>query len=100
MVFPRTDENIQSVREACTVHYKKKWSFLAAAVVVVSHRKKLEEVEFVEEELLHKRINKNSVYMRIMLCYRRYSRKDTIHVVKAAWVKHYEIWQYWTEEGD
>ena len=50
----------------------------------VTHRKELEEVDFVDEELLHKKVNKNGVYMRIMMCYRRYSRRH-----KAAWVKHY-----------
>ena len=71
-------------------YYEKKWLFLAGPVVVVTHRKKLEEVEFVDKEFLHKMVNKNSAYMKIMLCYRRYSRKDTIHhAVKAAWVKHY-----------
>ena len=39
------------------------------------HRKKLEEVDFVDEEFLHKKINKNGVYMRIMVCYIRYSKR-------------------------
>ena len=39
------------------------------------HRKKLEEVDFVDEEFLHKTVNKNGVYMRIMVCYIRYSKR-------------------------
>ena len=57
--------------------------------MVVTHKKKLEEVEFVDEGFLHKKVNKNGVYMRVMLCYRGGSRKDIIHVVKAPIVKHY-----------
>ena len=41
----------------------------------VTHRKKLEEMDFVDEEFLYKKVNKNDVYMRIMVCYRRYSRR-------------------------
>ena len=37
----------------------------------VTHRKKLEEVDFVDEEFLHTKINKNGVYMWIMV-----ARKD------------------------
>ena len=51
----------------------------------IFHRKKLEEVDFVDKEFLHKKVNKNGVYMRIMVCYRRYSRR----YIKAAWVNHY-----------
>ena len=40
-----------------------------------THRKKLEEVDFVNEEFLHKKVNINGVYMRIMMCHRRYSVK-------------------------
>ena len=40
----------------------------------VTYRKKLEEVHFVEEEFLHKKVNKNGINMRIMASYRRYSR--------------------------
>ena len=39
------------------------------------HRKKLEEVDFVDEAFLHKKVNKNGVYMRIMVCYIRYSKR-------------------------
>ena len=39
------------------------------------HRKKLEEVDFVDEEFLHKKVNKNGVYMRIMVCYIRYPKR-------------------------
>ena len=39
------------------------------------HRKKLEEVDFVDQEFLHKKVNKNGVYMRIMVCYIRYSKR-------------------------
>ena len=41
----------------------------------VSHTNKLEQVYFVDEEFMHKKVNKNSVYMRIMVRYRRYSRR-------------------------
>ena len=41
----------------------------------VTHRKKLKEVDFVDEEFLHKKVNENGVYMRIVVCYRRYSRR-------------------------
>ena len=34
----------------------------------VTHTKKLEEVYFVDEEFLHKKVGKNGVYMRIMVC--------------------------------
>ena len=37
----------------------------------VTHRKKLEEVDFVDEEFLHKNVNKNGIYMTIMVCYRK-----------------------------
>ena len=42
--------------------------------MVVTHSKEFEEVDFVDKEFLHKKVNKNGVYMRIMVCYRRYSR--------------------------
>ena len=38
----------------------------------VTHRKKLEEVDFVDEEFLHKNVNKNGIYMTIMVCYRKF----------------------------
>ena len=92
MVFPCTDDNIQAVTvsEAWTVLLRKEVIIFSRSSRGFTHRKKLEEVEFVDKEFLHKLVNKNSAYMKIMLCYRRYSRKDTIHhAVKAAWVKHY-----------
>ena len=64
MVFPRTDGKIQTVREACMVH---SW--------FITHIKKLEDVDFVDAEFLHKKININGVYMWIMVCYGRYSRR-------------------------
>ena len=42
--------------------------------MVFTHKNKLEEVYFDDEEFMHKKVNKNGVYMRIMVCYRRYSR--------------------------
>ena len=42
---------------------------------LATHRKKLEEMYFVDEEFLHEKVNKNGVYIRIMVCYRRYSRR-------------------------
>ena len=73
MVFPHSEENIQAVTKACTVLLREElmnfsWWFVA-------HRKKLEKVDFVDEEFLDKKVNKNGVYMRIMVCYRRYSRR-------------------------
>ena len=84
MVFPRADENIQTVREACIV--------LGEEVIIFSWcnrglsfiEKKLEEVDFVDEEFLHKKVvNKNDVYMGIVMCYRRYSfQKMHLDLVK------------------
>ena len=34
----------------------------------VTHRKKLEEVNFVDEEFLHQKVNKNGVYMWSIVC--------------------------------
>ena len=34
----------------------------------VTYRKKLEEVDFADEEFLNKKINNKSVYMRIIVC--------------------------------
>ena len=41
----------------------------------VTHRKKLEKVDFVDEEFLDKKANKNGVYIRIIVSCRRYSRR-------------------------
>ena len=49
MVFPRTNENIQTVTEACTVLLREQQSWF------VTHTKKLEKVYFVDEEFLHKK---------------------------------------------
>ena len=48
----------------------------------VTHRKKLEEVDFVDEEFLHKKVKKG-VFMRIMVCVLR-KIFQKIHVAKAA----------------
>ena len=56
MVFPSTNENIQAIREACTVLLR-------------------EEVYFVDEEFLYKKVNRNGIHMRIMVSYRRYSKR-------------------------
>ena len=56
----------------------------------VTHRKKLEEVDFADEEFLHKKVKKG-VFMRIMVCYEDYEDYEDygvifqkIHVAKAA----------------
>ena len=70
MVFPSTVGNIQAVREACTL--------LRVEVTIFSWCSgglELGEVDFVDEEFLHKKVNKNGIYVRIMVCYRRYSRR-------------------------
>ena len=41
----------------------------------VTHRKKLEEVEFVNEEFQYKTVNNKDFYMWTMLCYWRYFRR-------------------------
>ena len=41
----------------------------------VTHRIKLEEVEFVDEEFQDKKVNNKDFYMWIIVCYRRYSRR-------------------------
>ena len=58
----------------CTT-MRRRDSFYLVQSWFVTDRKKLEEEEFVDEEFLHKKVNKNDVYMRIVLCYRRYSRR-------------------------
>ena len=60
MIFARMNENIQAVREACTV-------LLLEEVIIFRY--------FVDEEFVHKKVNKNGFCMRIMVCYRRYSRR-------------------------
>ena len=49
----------------------------------VTYRKKHEKKDFVNEEFLHKKINNKDVYIWIMVCYGRYSRRYTVHVIKA-----------------
>ena len=71
MIFPCTDENVQAVREAYTV-------LLQEEVIIFrwfSRGLSLEETELVEEEFLHKKVNKNGVYMWTMLCYKKYFRR-------------------------
>ena len=41
----------------------------------VTHRKKIEEVDFVDEEFQHKKINNKDFYMWINVYYRRYFRR-------------------------
>ena len=90
MIFPCMDENIQAVREACTVLLWEEvitFSWCSHGLSLI--KRNLKKKEFVHEEFLHKMVNKNSVCMRIVLCYRRYSRRYML-VVKAAWFKYYE----------
>ena len=57
----------------------------------VTHRKKYEEVDFVNEEFLHKKINKNGLYMWIC------ATQDILdkHVVKRQPESSImEIWQH------
>ena len=73
---PHTDKNMQAVREACTILLREEviiFSCCSRGLSLIE--KKLEEVDFVDEEFLHKKVNKNGIYMRIMVCYRRYSRR-------------------------
>lgn len=57
--------------------------FQLAQSQFVTYRKKHEKKDFVNEEFLHKKINNKDVYIWIMVCYRRYCRRYTVHVVKA-----------------
>ena len=59
------------------LYYQNKWQSLAVQSWFVTYRKKLEEADFVEEKFLHKKVNKNGVFMKIMVCYKRYSRRYT-----------------------
>ena len=72
--FPIQVEIFRQSGKFVLYYYEKKWKYLAGAVMVCL-TKKLEEVHFVDEEFLHKKVNRNGVYMRIMVCYRRYSRR-------------------------
>ena len=79
MAFFHADETIQAVREAYTVLREEviNFSWCSRGLTL---RKKLDEGDFVDKEFLRKKVNKNGVYMRIMVCYIRYSRKH----IKAA----------------
>ena len=46
-----------TTRRSNNIYLVQSWLF--------THTKKLEEVYFVDEEFLHKNVNKNGVYMRI-----------------------------------
>ena len=73
MVFPRTDENVQAVREACTVVILREqviiftWCSRGLSLIERNMKKWT-----LHKEFLHKKVNKNGVYMRIMD--KRYSR--------------------------
>ena len=67
MVFPRPNGKIQTVREACTVLQVEVIIFSCCIRGLLLIEKKLEEVDFVDEEFLHTKINKNGVYMWIMV---------------------------------
>ena len=59
MVFPRTDGKIQTFREACShCTSSRSNNFYLVQLWFATHRKKLEEVDFVDEEFLHKKIDK------------------------------------------
>ena len=66
MVFPCKDGKIQTAREVCTV-LRVELIFSLCSGGFPSY-KKLEEVDFVDKRFLHKKINKNSVYMWISVC--------------------------------
>ena len=93
MVFPCTNENIKAAREACTVLLREEVIIFSCCCNILSrfvtHTKKLEEVYFADEEFLHKKINKNGVYIRIMVCYRRYPEDM---VFKAAHFENLTVW--------
>ena len=52
----------------------------------VIHRKKFEEDDFLDEKSLHKKINNKDLYMWIIVCYTKYSRRRRDIVKKA--VRH------------
>ena len=60
MVFPYTTGKIQSVREAASRRIE---NFQLVRSWFVTHRKKLEVVDFVDKVFLHRKINKNGVFI-------------------------------------
>ena len=59
---------MERFKEACATTAR-----VAVKIFSWSHRKKLEEVDFVVGEFLHKKINNKGIFMWIMVCYRRYN---------------------------
>ena len=56
----------------------------------VTHRKKLEEVDFVNEEFLHKKINKNGIYMWIISSmFLGYPGHLSAYTLFETWKKHF-----------
>ena len=54
---------MEQLKEACAMYEEQfRW--------FVTNKKKLEEVDFADEEFQHKKINNKDVYMCIMVCYR------------------------------
>ena len=51
------------------------FSSFSSGPAVVCHFKKLQEVDFADKQFLQKKINNKDVYMWIMVCYRRCSRR-------------------------
>ena len=64
-IFWQSGKLVPTTRRSDNIQLVQSW--------FVTQTKKLEEVYFVDEEFLQKKVNKNGVYMRIMVRYRRYS---------------------------
>ena len=71
LLHPCADKTIQGslyyVQVPVIIFSRSRW--------FVTHRKKLEEVEFVNEEFQYKIVNNKDFYMWTMLCYWRYFRR-------------------------
>ena len=72
MVFSGTAGKFQTVKKL-VLSCEFSDNFQLVHFWFVTHGKKLEEMKFVDEELLYSKINKNDVYIWIMVCYGRYS---------------------------
>ena len=57
MVFPHTDGKIQTVREACRHLLRVEVIIFSWCSWVCHSQKELEEVDFVDDEFLHRKIN-------------------------------------------
>ena len=62
----------------------------------VTHRKKLEEMDFVDEEFLHKKVDKMA-FIWGLWCATEDIPENTLRQPESSIM---EIWQYWIEGGD